>query len=540
MRAFARAARAHQLYLPNNPIYKGALDGLRAAFAPIWAQTDDLVLAFTETQVVWEDVSVLEESGKSSDSLPWLFYKDGVRELKILRGFEDEEVVRLLEIVQRVRKAAPDEDDLLTLLWEADFIFLRYRYVDLGLEPAAPVADGTEVEPHSPEEVQSETTAAVEESKASGIVNMADFDGTLYFLDEREIEYLQHEIRREYAQDLRANVVALLLDIFENQQDETVRDEVCEHLETLLVYMLAAGAFRTVALLLREAAVAAQRAPNIQPKQRRRLGELSARLSAPESLAQMLQALDDSSDLPPQDELEELFQQLRPGALATVFAWLGRMQNARLRPLLEEAAGRLASTATSELVRLIQVPERDVAAEAIRRAGALRTPAAVAPLSKILGENDRGLRLLAVQALAEIGSPGALQALERGVDDSDRDVRIAAVRALATRAYRPVLTKLDAAVKGKAIREADLTEKMAFFEGYGALCGDSGVPHLDALLNGKGFLGRREEGEVRACAAMALGRIGTAAATEALRKAQGEKDVVVRNAVNRALRGSGT
>ena len=85
--------------------------------------------------------------------------------------------------------------------------------------------------------------------------------------------------------------------------------------------------------------------------------------------------------------------------LATVFGWLGRTQNAQLRPLLEDAAGRLASTATAELVRLITVHERDVAAEAIRRAGALRTPAAVAPLGKVLGSDDRGLRLLAVQAV---------------------------------------------------------------------------------------------------------------------------------------------
>ena len=42
-------------------------------------------------------------------------------------------------------------------------------------------------------------------------------------------------------------------------------------------------------------------------------------------------------------------------------------------------------------------------------------------------------------------------------------------------------------MKGKAVRDADLTEKMAFFEAYGALCGDAGVPHLDAILNGKGL-----------------------------------------------------
>ena len=92
-------------------------------------------------------------------------------------------------------------------------------------------------------------------------------------------------------------------------------------------------------------------------------------------------------------------------------------------------------------------------------------------------------------------------------------------------------------MKGKAIREATLTEKMVMFEAYGALCGDAGIPLLDTILNGKGFLGRREDPEVRACAAMALGRVGSRYAMECLTRATAEKEVLVRNAVNRALRG---
>jgi HEAT repeat protein len=147
---------------------------------------------------------------------------------------------------------------------------------------------------------------------------------------------------------------------------------------------------------------------------------------------------------------------------------------------------------------------------------------------------------MVVHSLTEIGSPSALQALERGVEDSDREVRISTVRAFTTRSYRLVLPRIEAVVKGRAIREADLTEKMAFFEAFGALAGDAGVEYLDSVLNGKGFLGRREESELRACAAIALGRISTANAAGTLRKASSEKDVVVRNAVNRALRGATT
>jgi hypothetical protein len=92
-------------------------------------------------------------------------------------------------------------------------------------------------------------------------------------------------------------------------------------------------------------------------------------------------------------------------------------------------------------------------------------------------------------------------------------------------------------VKSKEMRVADMTERMAFFEGFGQLCGDGGVPFLDGILNGKsGLLGRMEDRELRACAAIALGFIKSARAEEALRKGLGEKDLLVRNAVNRALR----
>ena len=131
-------------------------------------------------------------------------------------------------------------------------------------------------------------------------------------------------------------------------------------------------------------------------------------------------------------------------------------------------------------------------------------------------------------------------ASERAIEDSDRDIRVAAVRALQSRAYRPMLGRLETIVRGKPIREADLSEKMAVFEAYGTLCGDGGIASLDTMLNGKSLFGRREEPELRACAAVALGRVGTPAALEVLRKSANEKDVVVRAAVTRALRGGAT
>ncbi|MDB4898561.1 MAG: hypothetical protein JWN53_369 [Gemmatimonadetes bacterium] len=553
LRLFGKGARAHQLYLPNNPVYKAAHDALRAAFLPVWEETGELVLGFTESEVKFEGQTVLAEKEKGSESLPWLFYKDGVREIRLMPGFEGEESDKLLDILQRLRKASPEEDDLLTMLWQGDFNFLRYRYVDVTMESSgsgAPLADGGEmvraerVDTRAAVAEGVETTdgtaeSTVESAAPSGVVNMSDFDGTLYFLDEKEIEYLQTEIKREYDADLRHNVVSMLFDIFEQQPDQAIREEAADALDTLMLHMLSIGQFQNVAFLIRESQVAVQRAIELQAPQRERLGQIPSRLSAPEALTQLLQSLDEAAELPAQADLSELFEQLRGSALATVLEWLGRLQNVRLRPLLEQAAARLAAQNTAELVKLIVSPKRPVALEAIKRAGAMRTPAAVPPIARVLADGDAELRAAAVQALNEIGSAGALQSLEKAVEDVDRDVRVSAVRALQAKAYKPVLPRLDAIVKGKAIRDADLSEKMAVFEAYGSLCGDGGVASLDATLNGKSMFGRRDDPELRACAAVALGKIGTPAAQEVLRRAANEKDVVVRNAVSRALRGGG-
>jgi hypothetical protein len=481
-----------------------------------------------------------EAGNKSADNLAWLFYKDGVRELTFIKGFEEAEVIKFLALIQRARKGSPDEDDLVTMLWESDLSFVRYGYVDLLQEGGVgELADGGEMQPVGAGEVQRNMREAAEESRASGIINIADFDATLYFLDDREIEYLHTELKREYDRDLRVSVASVLMDIFEAQQDADIRKEVLENVHTLMVYLLTAEHLSGVAYLLREVQVTVDRATGVTDQHRQQLVQLAERLSAPEALSQLLQALDETPTLPAESELGEVFEQLRPAGLSTVFLWLSKTQNEALRPLLQAAAGRLAGANTSELVRLITAKELEVATEAIRMAGALKTQAAVMALARILGDTNVEMRRLAAQALAEIGSPGAMQALDRAIDDSDRDVRVAAVRAMTARAYRPALARLEGVVKGKRVREADLTEKMAFFEGYGALCGDGGIAHLDSVLNGKGFLGRREDSEVRACAAIALGRVGTPKAIDTLRKAATEKDIVVRNAVSRALRGPG-
>lgn len=535
LRQFAKTVRTHQLYLPNNPVYQRAIETLRAAFEEVWKQTEELALDITDSEFRWVGVTVMRDPSRS-ESLPWLFFKDGIRELRFLRGVEAAELILLLDILRRVKNASPEEDDLLTMLWEQDFQAFRYRFVDIALTELPPL-EGAEppAERPAPQPVREEVEA--EPDRPNNIVRMEDFDPTVHFLDDHELAYLRKEIQEEYAADLPRNVIAMLLDVFEVETSERVREEISEILEGFVLHLLAGGQYGVVAYLLREARAAAERAADALPQHRERLARLPERLSQPAVLPKLLQALDEAESIPPREDLDALFEQLGPATLGTVFGWMSRAQNAQLKATLETVATRLASAHVGELIKLIASSEDVVALEAMRRAGALKTAAAVNQLGTVLGTAPPELRQGAARALMEIGSPGAMRVLESAVDDSDREVRLIAVRALSAAGHRGVIEKLAQVVEGKAMRDCDLTEKMVLFEAYGALAGDDGVERLDKLLNIKGFFSRRPDAETRACAAMALGKIGSARALDSLRRAANEKDVLVRNAINKAMRG---
>jgi HEAT repeat protein len=535
LKSFVKAFRATQMYLPNNPMHARSIDAVREAFNKLWEHTDDLVLQVIETRLEWEGRVVLDEGERTSDNVAWLLYKDGIRELTMLKGFELDELSTFFGLLQRVRKASDDDDDLLTLMWEREFATLQYRYVDLT-QDGGPGVESMERQEQKEKILSPAQAEAGLESTKSSIATMDDFDSTLYFLDDHEVEYLQQEIKREFSTDLRPAVIASLLDTFENQKDPTVREEICGLLDYFLLILLSTAQYRNAAYLLRESGTTANRAPEILEPQKQRLLQLNELMSDPKPLGQLLQALEDSPLRAPQHELDELFGILQPRALETILSWIGKSTNPQLKMLLEGAAGRLASNNSQELIRLIGSDDEAVVLEAIRRAAALKSPAAVPALGKLLTVGETDLRVAAVTALADIGSPGAMQMLERALSDEDREVRIVSVKTLGAKNARASLPKIEAAIKGKDLRESNLGEKMAYFEAYGLLCGDAGVVLLDGILNSKGFMGKKDDSEIRACAAMALGKINTPKASESLRKAATEKDVMVRNAVSKAIR----
>ncbi|MGI9089621.1 MAG: HEAT repeat domain-containing protein, partial [Gemmatimonadaceae bacterium] len=503
LKLMARAVRAHQLYMANNPMHARALESLRDSLTCLWAGRELVELRITEDEFLYDGEAVFTEGSRGGESLPWTIYKDGIRSFEIRSGFEGRDLVKFLDALKATRNRGSDDDDLVTLFWECDFAHLGYGYVEAGMDgqdaPGADLLRGGARTGEIKARPDQESDAGVYGAGASPFARIADFDPSLYFLEEAEIAYLQNAIREDFDGDLRPSVIAALLDTFEAESDVGVREEICGNLESLLITLLSTLQFQSVTYLLQEAAAAAlARAETLLPAHRARLNDLVRHMSDPQVLDQLLATLEEAPAIPAHDDLAALLARLDGRALAPLVAHLVRTRNAELRPLLDAAASRLALTSTAELILLIDSADEMVALEAARRAGELRLVPAVAAIIRLLESSNVEVRRSAAAALADVGSPGSMQALERCLDDDDRTIRICAVLGLSRRSYGASLPRIARALRGSMLRDGSAPERTAFLEAYASLGGDAAVPFLESVLAPKGFLSRKEDPTTRA------------------------------------------
>jgi HEAT repeat protein len=540
----AKALRAHQLYDENNPVYQRFVSQLADALRSLWLSMDRLQVSVEEDRFFWMGESVYESSSRT-DSLSFLLFKDGIREFTLFKGVEEHELADLLKVLNRARDLRPEGDDLLTVLWEADLHYFTYSYVDF-------LADGV-ILPEAGEGFDGGFDGILEEEMkglevgeeeegveaGSGQVSADDFNPTLYSLDPLDMEKIQEEVRAEMERDLRGDVLAALFDRVEEPRFPKRQKEILEIFEYLLPNLLGRGALAAAGSILEELARLLASKDALRPEGRAEAERILNQVSGADTLRELIQALEDGTITPDPAELSALLRHLRSGALEPLLRGAEEAKDQQIKAIVQDAVKAIAQKHTTGLLRSLRSDDPVVVAGACRLAGKMQLSEAGSHIVDLFSHESEEVRKAAVEAALDLRSSTVVGALQEAIGDSDREVRVAAVRALGALRYAPATAAIRRVIEGRQIRHADISEQIAFFESYGALGDPDGVRLLDGYLNGRGLLGRKESGEIRACAALALGRMRTPEARDALERAQREQDPVVRSAVNRALRVEG-
>jgi hypothetical protein len=86
-----KALRAFQLYDENNPVYKRFVSSLSEAFTALWTEIEGLNVSVEEDRFKLAGEEVYRSDSRA-DSLSFLPYKDGVRDVTFLPGIEGEDL----------------------------------------------------------------------------------------------------------------------------------------------------------------------------------------------------------------------------------------------------------------------------------------------------------------------------------------------------------------------------------------------------------------------------------------------------------------
>lgn len=537
LRTLDKGTRALQMYLPNNPVYQRAVEQLATAFAPVWGVTGCLVLEIHEHDATWEGVSVLPTSSRG-DGFVWQLYKDGLRRLSFTPGVESEEIIRFLEVVNRARRLAADaSDDLLTLLWEQEFVLISYAFIEA-------LGDGIEFMQESPiREVKPPAGAAKEEvgtSRGSGEAGLAEIDeedSTPYFLDEAEIRFIRGELDEEYRRDIRQAAIDGLLDVLETIADPAVRREVVGLLEQVLPAQLATGGFGSVAHILRELRVINARVPGLDQELHTAILSFEDRLSEPEILEQLFRVLEDSGVRDGDADVSAVIRELKPSALPTVLAHLGRSLDPAIRRLLSTSVDDLVRTNPTGLGAVLDNAPADALEPALEAVARLKLQTMVPKVLHHLQNGSEPVRVAAVQALAGLGTPTAISALEEALLDPDRTVRQMAMETILARGGSGrAQGHIEKLLFSDSTIELERSERRAMFEAYATLAGGEAMPRMQSILEPKGLFRRTAAPELRACAIYALAKIRTFEARMLVDRFTSDKEAVVRAAANTVLR----
>jgi hypothetical protein len=143
IQTFLQTLKAFRLDEANHPILSKFIERLRKDFEQFFGEFDSFSLQIGEYRLFYRG-NVVYENEDVKESLAFIFFKDGIRELQFLKGLEFKEMMDFLNIVRKSDFLNRMEDDLVTLLWEKDFSHITFTTVDEFLDGSNTFVPATE------------------------------------------------------------------------------------------------------------------------------------------------------------------------------------------------------------------------------------------------------------------------------------------------------------------------------------------------------------------------------------------------------------
>jgi hypothetical protein len=484
--ALCHAAASFNLYDAANEAVSAFIGELKGSLSAFLETHGDLNLEVRAWDIVYADETVFLDRDRER-SLPFRLYRDGVRRLIIRSQATWDEIVALLGVVAiRAKGIRQQEDDVVTMLWNAAF-----RHIDVEAVEGL-VAEDDERGPELPGVGQPSGLTPRTALQAMAFQAPYTFDHAPPPLGDRGAVVFR-EVPSSYLEQVRqqdspsalpieaAQLLDELLGMLKDPMDPLPIDDVLPVVREVRSYLLGEGLVREYAQILR-------RLSRRTPPESREL--VRSAFADADVIKRLLQIAENPGELPPED-LMEVARLVGGDQLPALLAYLaehpvGPGRSAALQ-LLETQAREQPQRLAERLLGDTDGADRELLRALARVDAALATDVAVELLAS--ANPTVQVEALRILDLAPYG-PKLGRALVGALKSASPKIRTQSLTMLLARRERRAWGTLLESFKALAASNLSLVEASFMGEALAQLDPERARPLFEEWLRSGGLIGR--------------------------------------------------
>ena len=516
--------KAYRLYEANHPILSKFLDRVKADFDRYFEEFDSFSLQVGEHRLFYRGHMVYENQD-TRESLAFLFYRDGIREIRFFRGLEFQELVDFLALVRKGDLVNRMEDDLVTLFWAREFIHIDLVTIDEFLETGTVLvpASGEDLvrrpEYHGLPKGWFPETVPDTEAKDSPILLVQGVRQVInplpgqslaqacqLTLEEREEINREAELeqRPEYLFILVDNLIEILLHLGE---DVDAYENMIAYFERTLESLLEGEQVERAVTILNKLHETIE-AIVLKDKQIfaiRRILESTSRPQMIEHLGKAMKATDGNGRVgtAQAEAIRQYLLFLEKQAIEPLCKLLGEVESAKWKKAITDRIVRLCQQDIQPVVAYLTDPNPALVIQILAILRTLAHPSTAKFLSPLIRHGDPKVREETIELLGHLGEKGK-DLLQKFLEDPVPYLRGKASILFARTAREEAVTPLSEIVLSKGFLDREFEEKLSFFKALAASGSERAVPILEKIARKRSLFRRAKWKEMRQLAEKTL------------------------------------
>jgi hypothetical protein len=542
---FARTLKTCRLYDPTNPAAVRFREELASALGRMLETHGAVTYKFTADDIYLDDVSLYPAKSRD-DNLALPFHRDGIRAVTFSPGIPGREVDAIVDAVLLVTGQAQIEDDLVTLLWEANLRHVDIDYVpgegDVGVGadeestglvpwPTATVTDeaaGAETATGTTETPANEGSRSDDWTTGDVTVEVEAGFEELDSLAPSETERFRDEFHAEHEVSLMTTALAIAHAYMDGPVNDEDRVELAQFIPRMLRLAINEGSW----LEAREALDLLRSCHSEEWS----VEMFAQELMQPISITSTVERLD-RGEAPQVAEFVTLARELGDPAVEWLCLMLAASQQRRTRRMLAEAVTDLCRGTPERLAPWLADERWEVVRNAVQILGWIGGEPIVGLLKTAIRHPEPRVRREVVVALGQVSPAQARPLLMEMLEDADSRLFCSILHQLASQRDTEIARLVLGYLREPGFEQRPGEERRAIYAALASSGTDDVLIDLEAeLVKTSGAWPSRGAEEHRLAMARCVARLGTPRALAVLERGAEAKRPGLRQACAEALR----